>query len=192
VKHIKHLLSGVYKFAMQQGLFERANPVTATSIPDAPVANETYAYSLEEITRMAAILPAPAATVVLTAAFSGLRRGEIRGMRWENLERGEPLAFYRVSQSIWNGIVTEPKTTKSRAPVPLIGILAAKLEAHRAACGNPRSGPIFTNALGKPLDLDGLYPRFMKDILHAACIERHGGHAFRRGLATNFASARRR
>ena len=63
---------------------------------------------------MAADLPDPAATVVLTAAFSGFRRGEIRGMRWENLEHNEPLAFYRVSQSIWNGIATEPKTTKSK------------------------------------------------------------------------------
>ena len=158
LKHIKHLLSGVYRFAMQQGVFERANPVTAACIPDAPSANETHAYSLEEITRMAAVLPEPAATVVLTAAFSGLRRGEIRGMRWECLESGEPLAFYCVSQSIWNG---------------------------RATCGNPTSGPIFTNALGKPLDLDGLYQRYMKDILSAAGIEWHGWHAFRRGLATN-------
>ena len=36
LKHIKHFLSGIYKFAAQQGLFERANPVTAASIPDAP------------------------------------------------------------------------------------------------------------------------------------------------------------
>jgi integrase len=185
LKHIKHLLSGIYKFALQQGLFEQANPATATSIPDAPAANETYAYSLEEITRMAAVLPEPAATVVLTAAFSGLRRGEIRGMKWENLERGEPLAFYRVSQSIWNGIATEPKTKKSKAPVPFIGILAVKLEAHRAACGNPTSGPMFANTLGKPLDLDGLYQRHMKEIFQAAGIEWHGWHAFRRGLATN-------
>jgi integrase len=185
LKHIKHLLSGIYRFAMQQGLFERANPVTATAIPDAPGAAETYAYSLEEVMQMAAALPEPAAAIVLTAAFTGLRRGEIRGMLWENLERGEPLSFYRVSQSIWHGIATEPKTSKSKAPVPIIGMLAKRLDKHRAACGNPTSGPIFANTIGKSLDLNDLYKRIIKPIIQAAHIEWHGWHAFRRGLATN-------
>ena len=185
LKHIKHLLSGIYRFAMQQGLFERANPVTAAAIPDAPGAAETHAYSLEQVTQMVAALPEPAATIVLTAAFTGLRRGEIRGMRWENLESGEPLAFYRVSQSIWHGIATEPKTAKSKAPVPIIGALAKRLEEHRARSGSPRSGPMFTNTVGKSLDLNDLYKRIIKPIFQAAHIEWHGWHAFRRGLATN-------
>src|SRR5215469_3488949 len=129
---------------------------------------------------MVAGLPEPAATVVLTAAFTGLRRGEIRGMRWENLENGEPLAFYRVSQSIWKGYVTEPKTTKSKAPVPIIGLLAKRLEEPRARCGNPKSGAMFTNTVKKPIDLNELYQRIIKDIFHAAHIPWHGWHAFRR------------
>lgn len=101
---------------MQRGLFERANPVSAAAIPDAPGPSETCAYSLEEVRQTVAALPEPAATVVLTAAFTGLMRGEIRGMRWENLESGEPLPFFRVTQSIWKGFVTTPKTAKSKAP----------------------------------------------------------------------------
>jgi integrase len=148
-KHIKHLLCGVYRFDMQQGLFERANPVTAAPIPDAPGPSETYAYSLEEVTQMVAALPEPAATVVLTAAFTGLRRGEIRGMSWQDLESGEPLAFYRVSQSIWKGIATEPKTAKSQGPVPFIGLLARRLEEHRERCGNFSPRPNITNTREK-------------------------------------------
>ena len=89
------------------------------------------------------------------------------------------------TQSIWHGIATEPKTTKSKAPVPIIGMLAKRLEEHRATCGNPRSGPMFTNSLKNALDLNDLYRRIIKDILKAAHIEWHGWHAFRRGLATN-------
>jgi integrase len=135
--------------------------------------------------QMVAALPEPAATVVLTAAFTGLRRGEIRGMRWENLESGDPLAFYRVSQSIWKGYVTEPKTAKSKAPVPIIGLLAKRLEEHRDRCGKPSSGVMFTNTVGNPMDLNELYRRIIKDIFAAAHIPWHGWHAFRRGLATN-------
>jgi integrase len=185
LKHIKHLLSGIYRFAMQQGLFERANPVTAASIPDAPGPGETYAYSLEEIMQIIGVLPEPAATIVFTAAFTGFRRGELRGMRWENLESGDPLASYHVSQSIWKRYVTEPKTAKSKAPVPVIGLLAKRLEQHRERCGNPTLGAMFTNTVGNPLDLNELYKRIIKPILEASHIPWHGWHAFRRGLATN-------
>lgn len=73
---------------------------------------------------MVVALTEPAATVVLTAAFTGFRRGELRGMLWQNLEpaTATSLATYCVSRSIWNGIATDPKTSKSKAPVPIIGL----------------------------------------------------------------------
>ena len=73
------------------------------------------------------------------AAFTGARRGELRGMFWENYRGGELL----IARSIWNGIATDPKSRKSKAPIPIIPKLAAKLEAHRARLGKPKTGPIF-------------------------------------------------
>jgi len=55
-------------------------------------------------------------------------RGELRGMFWENYREGELL----IARSIWNGITTDPKSRKSKAPIPIIPKLATKLEAHRA------------------------------------------------------------
>ena len=175
LKHIKHLLNGIYRSAMQQGLFERANPVTAASIPDAPGPSETYSYSLDEINQMVAALPEPAATVVLTAAFTGFRRGELRGMVWEKLEPATEtsLATDSVSRSVWNGIATDPKTSKSKAPVPIIGPLAKRLEAHRTMCGNPTRGPVFANMLNKTLDLQALSWRIIKPIFEASHIPWH-------------------
>jgi hypothetical protein len=57
----------------------------------------------------------------------------------------------QVSRSIWNGRVTDPKTRKGRAPVPVIRQLAERLEMHRLRCRNTQSGPIFANAMSKPL-----------------------------------------
>jgi integrase len=189
LKHIKHLLSGIFRHAMQQDYFDsgRTNPVTAASIPaDAPNGGETYAYSLEEITKMLNVLPEPAATVVATAAFTGLRRGEIRGLRWEDFEPavGEKMAALTVNRSIWNGIECEPKTAKSKAPVPVIPALAARLELHPKS-RNSRTGPIFTNKAGNPLDLNELYQHGMAKILRDSGMKWHGWHGFRRGLATN-------
>jgi len=63
--------------------------------------------------------------------------------------------------------------------------VADRLAVHRGMCANPFTGPIFANSLGRPLDLDGLYRRMMKDVLLKAGITWKGWHGFRRGLASN-------
>src|SRR6266581_4146076 len=104
------------------------------SIPKARPGSETQAYSLEGIIRLISILSQPAATVVATAAFTGLRKGEIRGLLWENY----PGATISVSQSVWQGFVTEPKTQKSKSVIPVIAPLGKLLDKHRQARGNPQ------------------------------------------------------
>jgi hypothetical protein len=64
-----------------------------------------------------------AITLIAAAAFTGARRGELRGMFWENYREGELL----IARSIWNGITTDPKSRKSKAPIPIIPKLATKL-----------------------------------------------------------------
>ncbi len=189
LKHIKNFLSGVFRHAAQQGYFDGANPVKLAEIPAfAPVAAETKPYSLEEIAAMLRVLPEPAATAVATAAFTGLRLGELRGLTWGSYQPAQDddsLGWLNVTRSVWRNTVGDPKTTKSKAPVPVIPQLSQRLDEHRVRCGNRVSGPIFANSLGRPLDLEGCYRRDMKDILKKATILWHGWHGFRRGLASN-------
>jgi integrase len=152
---------------------------------------------------MLLVLPEPAATAFASAAFMGLRHGEIQGLLWENFRNGE---MY-VTRSIWNGHVTAPKTRKGLAPVPVIRQLSDRLEMHRLRCGNPQAGPIFANGLGKPLNLNNLLGRVILPNLDRCefCYqmqsdhgsgnhpfrrdgkipEWHGWHAARRGLGSN-------
>jgi integrase len=101
------------------------------------------------------------------------------------LVRTAPAGWLNVTRSVWRSTVGDPKTAKSKAPVPVILQLAQRLEAHRKRCGNPVAGPIFANSLGRPLDQEGCYRREMKDLLKKAGIGWHGWHGFRRGLASN-------
>jgi integrase len=186
--HIKHLVGGMFHFAIAQGHLPRGtiNPVTfaeTEAIPDF----DGRAYSLEEIALMLSVLPEPSQTVVALAAFTGLRAGEVRGLTWEAYTPGDEnsLGVIRVLRSVWRGRIGEPKNSRSKAAVPLIPQLEALLDRHREASGNPASGPIFANGAGKALDLDSLYRRQMKESLKAAGIEWEGWHGFRRGLATN-------
>jgi integrase len=210
LKHIKGVVSGIFTLAKQQDYFRGENPARDTAIdPRATEPEETYAYSLEELQTIISLLPEPAATAFAVAGFMGLRHGEIQGLLWENYRDGE---IY-VSRSIWNGRVSDPKTRKGRASVPVIRQLAERLELHRFRCGNaesgpPKSGPIFANAAGKPLSLTSVVNRVMLPVLnrcevcrkdeaaHGATADHkfkrdtrypvwHGWHAARRGLGSN-------
>jgi integrase len=189
---------------MQQDYFQGENPARDSAVnPKAAEPQETYAYTLEEIQAILSLLPEPAATAFAVAGFMGLRHGEIQGLLWENYRDGE----MSVSRSIWNGRISDPKTRKGRAPVPVIRQLADRLEIHRLRNRSPAAGPIFANALGNPLALSSAVNRVILPALNRceSCgkaesdhqkvghlykrdvriPEWHGWHAARRGLGSN-------
>lgn len=179
--HVKSFLSGVFRYARRQGILNSENPMRDVVLPEARPSGETYAYSLEEILRMLEILPEPASTIVAVAGFAGLREGEVRGLIWENYD-SEQLS---ITRSVWRSYILNPKTKASKAPVPVIAQLREKLDHHRALAGNPQSGPIFPNSVGKPTSLAKIAHYVIRPTLGKANLTWHGWHAFRRGLATN-------
>lgn len=212
LRHIKSQISGIFSYAKQQGYFDGENPARNTAIPPSRPSEETYAYSLEEIAQILSVLPEPAATVFAVAAFTGARRGEIRGLLWENYSDGE----IQVTRSIWRGHVTEPKTRRSRGAIPVISPLAKRLESHRTRNGKPKTGVMFPNNNGESMDLGNLLNRSILPALNRCAVcgkpkeecrklsrsidnempdheferdkmlpEWHGWHAARRGLGTN-------
>jgi integrase len=181
LRHCKAFLSGAFKQAKRLGILDGVNPIQDVSVPRVAEPEETYAYSISEIKSMLAMLPEPARTVVLTAAWTGLRKSELRGLTWADFD-GKELT---VKRSVWNGTVSEPKTRRSRAPIPVVPQLADALEAHRQRAGKLAQPelPVFQAGNGKPLNLDNMARRVI-----APVAKWHGWHAFRRGLATNLHS----
>ena len=203
--HLKNLLSLIFDEALRLGCADaaRGNPARLIKIPRAPEGDETHSYSLSDVETMLAVLPEPAATVCAVAAFAGLRRSELRGLHWEDFD-GEKIMVMR---SVWEGFENEPKTKRSKSPVPVIPRLQAILAAHKLACGNPKKGPIFANGKGNPANLNNVLNREILPVLNRCGICRkakanhgegtsheyardgslprwHGFHSFRRGLAS--------
>ena len=188
LKHIKSFLSGVFTFARRQGVLNSANPMQGVSIPHGKEAKDTYAYPLEEITGMLAVLDGLGRVLVATAAFTALRRSEIRGLRWEDFQPPSDGDFgeLRVERSVWRKHVQPTKTKRSRASVPVISVLAAILLEYQKERGNPREGFIFEGLRSrKPLDLDTFAKRYIVPILTKQNLRWRWWHPFRRGLATN-------
>jgi integrase len=136
-------------------------------------AKDTYAYTLEEVTAMLMRLPLRSAAVVSVAAFTGLRKGEISALMWEQYRDG----LLYVEKSKWRTHLSGPKTKKSKSPVPVIAPLAKILERWRGTMGNPDSGWMFGSG---PLDVENFDDRYIKPFVD----NWRGWHAFRRGLST--------
>lgn len=181
LRHVKAFMSGVFRYAKRQGVINSENPIRDVVIPKAKAAGDTYAYSLEGILLMLNVLSEPAGTIVAAASFTGARKGELRGFRWEDYD-GEQI---RISQSYWRSHVQQPKTKKSKAPVPVITQLAERLNLHRALSGNPATGLMFPTPQGRPINLDALTRDVIRPALNNQGLPWYGWHAFRRGLATN-------
>ena len=85
---------------------------------------------------------------------------------WENYQDGE----IQTTRSIWRGHITEPKTRKSRGAIPVIAPLAKRLEFHRASSGNPKSGVMFPNQSGSPMDLGNVLNRTILPALNRCAV----------------------
>jgi integrase len=105
--------------------------------------------------KMLSVMPEPAATIFAVAAFTGLRRGELQGLRWEDYQNGQ----IRVRRAIWEGHVSDPKTGTSKGAVPVIKQVADRLEFHQLRSGNPTNGPVFRNSKGGAVCLNNVLGR---------------------------------
>jgi integrase len=208
LSHIKWFLKAVFDVARTEEAYDpgAVNPFAEAKIPKTRKEQQqpTRYATLDNILDMIDALEEPAATVVSVAAFSGLRKSEIQGLRWEDLKNGE----LHVRRTAWRTTKIEEstKTAASKSSVPVIKILAAHLEAHWDRF--PPEGFIFLGPkLGKPLDLHNLASRVIRPALekcatcrksrldhakesHAFALDKArsiwcGWHGFRRGLATN-------
>lgn len=82
-------------------------------------------YSKEEVLALTrAARSEPEAALYLTAAFTGLRRGELLALRWRDIDF--PAATVHVRQNLTSAGLTSPKSGKERA-VPLAGEVATAL-----------------------------------------------------------------
>jgi integrase len=104
-----------------------------------------------------------------TFAGSGLRAGEIIGLKVEDLS--SDCRVLNVWRSVWNGKEQSPKTENAVRVVDLPESLAALLRTHIAGRS---SGYVFTTRLGRPLS-----QRNLLRVLHALA-GKTGLHAFRR------------
>jgi integrase-like protein len=99
-------------------------PPTSRSLPSAPAATLRRSRRRKSGAPVRAAAGAQDAAIFLTAAFTGLRMGELLALRWRDVDFAR--ATVRVRASHCNGQLTRPKSGKVRA-VPLAPDVASAL-----------------------------------------------------------------
>ena len=103
----------------------QANPVAAVEKQRTRSTGDLEVFTPEEV--MALVRAAASeqdAAIYLTAAFTGLRRGELLALRWRDV--GFAVSLIRVRASYTAGVLTSPKSGKVR-PVPMAPDVATAL-----------------------------------------------------------------
>ena len=180
--HAKVTLSAIFTHAKNVGAYEGANPVTGVKAPKGKRhGRKRLAYTLEEeVQHLKLFTDMPVVQAVIgTAAFAGLREGEIRGLCSED-DEGEIL---NIRRSVWRTKVKDTKThedDEDPGVVPIIRPLRLLLDSVK-----PKHGWLFPNTIGGTLDLHNLAERVVKPSFRKNGVVWKGWHAYRRGLATN-------
>jgi integrase len=197
IHHVHVLLKGALSWAVDREIIER-NPLTSVIGPQA-AAKESRRLTPDEAAR---ILELAAAThwrshiEILLA--TGLRRGELLGLRWPDCDFERQTATVRSSLSDANGVVKlkGTKTDKTRT-VPLSALALEALRRQRVAQARERlaagaayddQGFVFADPLGSPTVPDNLTKAFAS-LAKRAGIKGVTLHSTRHSTATWLLSA---
>jgi integrase len=151
------------------------DPFEGLVLPTAPDPEPKF-FTLEEVQTILDNAPEPDRTFYCLAAETGLRAGELCGLRWEdlNFESG----IVEVKQSAWQGRIVTPKTKKA---CRTFAISPQLLEHLRKMQG---TGLIFQYRNGRPWKGEKVVERKLKPLLKRLGIPHRGLHAFRHTNAT--------
>jgi integrase len=172
VRHVRGVLGTALGRALKWGLVAR----NAASLTDSPkvIRPQIRAFTCDEAKGFvdAAKGERLEALYLLTVTL-GLRRGEVLGLKWKDIDFDAFTVHVRAALQRVNGslVLAETKTNRSRRPLPLLDFVAKALRLYRARQLERRlvagsrwqeQGYVFTTGIGTPIDPANLLDDFKR------------------------------
>jgi integrase len=191
VQYIHVTLHKALEQAVMDGLIPR-------NVADAVKAPQAHKKEVKPMTpaEVAALLSAASGdrleALYVTAVHTGLRRGELLGLKWTDVDLdARTLSVQRSLDK--DGTFNPPKRSKNRRTVKLTSQAAEALKGNRARQNEERlqlgslwedRGFVFPNRSGKPMNADVLYHRGFRPLLEKAGLSGFTFHSLRHTCAT--------
>jgi integrase len=123
VDKIRRVMNLVFKHGQMYGLIprtEEANPMKFVRVKTQSE-YEARIITPEQGFKILTAMPQPESTLTMLIAATGLRISECLGLQWADIDYDSQQIFVRRS---WTGKVGKPKSAASKAPVPMVPLLA--------------------------------------------------------------------
>jgi integrase len=175
VKSAKNLVITLNLIRKHAGLpYFPAKSVTYPSQSEAE--QEPPCYTQEHVVAIVAAAKGWHKVYFATAAGTGLRAGELAGLRIETGDVDLGRKLIHVRRSVSEGKEQSPKSRNAYRWLPIDGELVSMLKAH---IGDRRFGYAFQSHNGSPVRLNNILRRVLHPILKKLGIPKSGMHAFR-------------
>ena len=156
--------------------------VAASATPPRPQKKEVRVLSPGEVKRLLrAARGERFEALYVLAVTTGMRQGELLGLRWEDVDLAE--GTVRVRRTLWEGKTTAPKTAKAKRSIRLTGMAKEALQRHPGRAEGD-GGWVFSTGRGTPADCHNLTNRSWRPLLEAAGLPRIPFHNLRHTCAT--------
>lgn len=198
VRHIHRVLHKALNAAVKLQLIPR-NPCDAADPPKV-VKKEARYWTPEEAAQfLEAIQEDRLYALFYVALGTGLRRGELLGLRWQDVDLNEGRLTVRqeIVRKSKGTLVKAPKTEKSRATISLSRGVVEVLKKHKARQAQERllmgdqyhdSGLVFATFKGDPLEPSYISGDYFGKLIEKAKVRKINFHALRHTHATILAS----
>ena len=186
VENVHRLLAAIFNHAIDDGLATR-NPCRRVSLPER-VDRELMLLSTEQIWALSEAIPARYRALVLLAAGSGMRQGEILGLTHGCVD------FLRRSVQVEKQLISvpgtplhlgEPKTRGSVRRIPLPDFVLETLAEHvRLFPSEHPWGLVFTDTGGRPVGRSSFHKTWRRAVTAAKLPESTTFHVLRHTYAS--------
>jgi integrase len=195
VKHIHRVLHRALKDALRWQLVSR-NVCDAVDAPRVPRKEMQVLTGDQAQQLLEAAKGDPLEALYVLALTTGMRQGELLGLKWEDVDitLGTVQVRRTIARLPGKGFtVSEPKSAKSRRKIHLTRLAVEALKRHRIRQSEARlaAGPawseqgwVFCNAVGKPIEAGNMIRRSFRPMLDKAGLPAIRFHDLRHSTAT--------
>lgn len=150
IDNLHDALSAVFRTGVEWGHFVE-NPARGVRLPKLRTVRPRWALTTDQAARLLQALNPLTQTMVGLAVLTGIRRGELFGLRWRDIDEERQLVTIR--EAVYDGVFDTPKTDAAVRQIPLseAALLLIARWKTKAKDTHPES-LVFATRTGTPLD----------------------------------------
>ncbi len=176
IVNVASTLSAILNTAKSWGYVTEGMSLKRLSLPPRSERPRRRFFTAQEVKRIVESAPEPYATIYLLAAMTGLRAGELFGLKTSDLDFERRLIYVR--RAMWKGKLQSLKSRSSERTLHMPERLARRLRRYINTWHPNPLGLLFASRNGAPVDSEHILYRKLYLLLDRLGIERGGSMRF--------------